>query len=55
MPSAFLLGGTLLALCDALGRIIMPPAELPAGAVLALIGGPYLVWVIRQRTPAEEI
>jgi iron complex transport system permease protein len=55
MPCAFLLGGALLALCDALGRIIMPPAELPAGAVLALIGGPYLVWVIRQRTPTEEI
>jgi iron complex transport system permease protein len=55
MPCAFLLGGALLALCDALGRIAMPPSELPAGAVLALIGGPYLVWVIRQRTPAEEI
>jgi iron complex transport system permease protein len=55
MPCAFLLGGTLLALCDALGRIVMPPAELPAGAVLALIGGPYLVWVIRQRTSAEGI
>ena len=55
MPCAFLLGGTLLALCDALGRVIVPPAEIPAGAVLALIGGPYLVWVIRQRMPAEEI
>jgi iron complex transport system permease protein len=55
MPCAFLLGGALLALCDALGRIVMPPAELPAGAVLALIGGPYLVWVIRQRMPMEEV
>ncbi len=55
MPCAFLLGGALLALCDAIGRIVIPPAELPAGAVLALIGGPYLVWIIRQRTPAEEI
>jgi iron complex transport system permease protein len=55
MPCAFLLGGALLALCDALGRVVIPPAELPAGAVLALIGGPYLVWIIRQRTPAEEI
>ncbi|HEY1766256.1 MAG TPA: iron ABC transporter permease [Terracidiphilus sp.] len=55
MPCAFLLGGALLALCDAIGRIVMPPAELPAGAVLALIGGPYLVWIIRQRTPEEEI
>jgi iron complex transport system permease protein len=55
MPCAFFLGGTLLAFCDALGRIVIPPAELPAGAVLALIGGPYLVWVIRQRTAVEEI
>jgi ABC-type Fe3+-siderophore transport system permease subunit len=55
MPCSFFLGGALLALCDALGRVVMPPAELPAGAVLALIGGPYLVWVIRQRVPAEEI
>jgi iron complex transport system permease protein len=55
MPCSFFLGGSLLAFCDALGRIVMPPAELPAGAVLALIGGPYLVWVIRRRIPAEEI
>jgi iron complex transport system permease protein len=55
MPCAFLLGGALLALCDAIGRVVIPPTELPAGAVLALIGGPYLVWIIRQRTPREEI
>jgi iron complex transport system permease protein len=55
MPCVFFFGGALLAFCDALGRIIMPPSEIPAGAVLALIGGPYLVWVIRQRVPMEEI
>jgi iron complex transport system permease protein len=55
MPCAFFFGGTLLAFCDALGRIVIPPAEIPAGAVLAIIGGPYLVWVIRQRIPVEEI
>jgi iron complex transport system permease protein len=55
MPCVFFFGGALLAFCDALGRIVMPPAEIPAGAVLALIGGPYLVWVIRQRVPVEGI
>jgi iron complex transport system permease protein len=55
LPSVFLFGGALLAICDALGRIILPPAEIPAGAVLALIGGPYLVWAIRQRRPSEEM
>ena len=49
MPCAFLLGGTLLAACDAIGRVVLAPAEVSAGAVLALIGGPYLVWVIRGR------
>ena len=55
LPSVFFIGGALLALCDALGRIVIPPAEIPAGAVLALIGGPYLVWAIRQRRPSEEM
>jgi iron complex transport system permease protein len=55
LPSVFFFGGALLALCDAVGRIVIPPAEIPAGAVLALIGGPYLVWAIRQRRPSEEI
>ena len=49
MPCSFLFGGTFLALCDSLGRIIIPPAEIPAGAVLALLGGPFLVFLIRQR------
>ena len=49
MPCAFLGGGVLLAACDAIGRIVMAPSEVPAGAVMAILGGPYLVWVLRQR------
>jgi len=49
MPCAFLLGGVLLASCDALGRVLLAPAEIPAGAITACIGGPYLVWLVRQR------
>jgi iron complex transport system permease protein len=49
MPCAFLLGGVLLAFCDALGRVILSPAEVPAGVILALLGGPYLVWLVRER------
>jgi iron complex transport system permease protein len=48
MPCAFLLGGVLLASCDALGRVLLAPAESPAGAITAFIGGPYLIWVIRR-------
>jgi iron complex transport system permease protein len=49
MPCAFLGGGVLLAGCDAIGRIVMAPSEVPAGAVMAILGGPYLVWVLRQK------
>jgi iron complex transport system permease protein len=49
MPCAFLGGGVLLAACDAIGRFIVAPSEIPAGAVMAILGGPCLVWLLRQR------
>lgn len=49
MPCSFLLGGALLASADALGRVFIAPAELPAGAVMALLGGPYLIWLVRRK------
>ena len=49
MPCSFFLGGALLAACDALGRVVLAPAEVPAGVILALLGGPYLIWLVRER------
>ena len=49
MPCSLLLGGVMLAGCDTIGRVVLAPAELPAGAVMALLGGPYLVWLVRRR------
>jgi iron complex transport system permease protein len=49
MPCSLLFGGVLLAGCDTIGRLVLAPAELPAGAIMALIGGPYLVWLVRRR------
>jgi iron complex transport system permease protein len=48
MPCSFFLGGTLLASCDTLGRLLLAPAEVPAGAITACIGGPYLIWLLRR-------
>ncbi|MBI4885742.1 MAG: iron ABC transporter permease [Acidobacteria bacterium] len=50
MPCAFLVGGVLLASCDALGRVLLAPAEVPAGAITAFIGAPHLIWVVRKGT-----
>jgi iron complex transport system permease protein len=49
MPCAFFFGGVLLASCDAVGRVVLAPAEVPAGAITACIGGPYLLWLLRSR------
>jgi iron complex transport system permease protein len=48
MPCAFFVGGVLLATCDALGRVVLAPAEVPAGAITAFIGGPHLIWLVRR-------
>ena len=49
LPCSLLLGGVMLAVCDTIGRVVLAPAELPAGAVMAIVGGPYLVWLVRKR------
>ena len=48
MPCAFLLGGILLASRDAVGRVALAPAGIPAGAITAIMGGPHLIRVIRR-------
>jgi ABC-type Fe3+-siderophore transport system permease subunit len=33
----------LLAACDAIGRVVLAPAERLPAPVMAVIGGPYLI------------
>ena len=46
LPTAMILGATLLAIADMLGRIAFAPTEIPSGLVVALIGAPYLSWMM---------
>ncbi len=48
LPGAFLLGGTLLVVADAVARTVFAPLELPVGVVTALIGVPVFVWLVRR-------
>jgi iron complex transport system permease protein len=43
-----IVGATLVVLADLLGRILRPPAELPLGAVTALIGVPFFLSKLRR-------
>ena len=45
IPLSFCAGGILMVSADIIARMVLSPAELPVGAVTALIGFPFFVWV----------
>ncbi|AUJ24291.1 putative heme-iron transport system permease protein IsdF [Virgibacillus dokdonensis] len=48
IPFSALLGSLLILLSDTLGRIIIAPNEIPASIIMALIGGPFLIFLLRK-------
>ncbi|VXC59325.1 iron-dicitrate transporter subunit; membrane component of ABC superfamily; KpLE2 phage-like element [Pseudomonas sp. 8Z] len=51
LPLCALFGAVLVLLGDTLGRALLPPLQLPAGLVVAIIGAPYLLILLaRQRS-----
>lgn len=48
VPMAAVIGAALVVVADALGRFLLAPAEIPVGIVTAIIGAPYLVWLLRR-------
>jgi iron complex transport system permease protein len=45
-------GGTLLLAADVLARTVIAPQEVPVGVLTALLGGSYLVWLLRRKQPS---
>lgn len=48
-PGSIFLGGSLVGLCDTLSRVLFAPFELPVGILLAVLGGPFFLWLLLQR------
>ena len=48
-PAAALSGGMLLALADLAARTLASPRQLPVGAIMALVGAPLFVAILRGR------
>lgn len=46
VPVAMLLGATLVALADVIGRTVIAPAQMPAGLMVAMVGAPYFVYLL---------
>jgi len=48
-PASALLGGTLLALADLGARTVVSPRQLPVGAIMALVGAPLFIFLLKKR------
>lgn len=49
LPLSALAGAALLVSADVFGRVILPPAEVEAGIITAIMGAPVLIWIVRRR------
>lgn len=49
VPYAGLMGGVMLMIADVIGRVVVRPGELQVGIVLALIGAPFFIALVRRR------
>ncbi|GAB3278362.1 FecCD family ABC transporter permease [Parahaliea aestuarii] len=50
LPASALAGAALLVVADNLARVVMAPTELPVGIVTAIVGVPFFISLLRQRS-----
>ncbi|KGG80908.1 iron ABC transporter permease [Caloranaerobacter azorensis H53214] len=48
LPSSAILGANLLVLADMVARTAFSPIELPVGIIMALVGGPFFLYLLRK-------
>lgn len=48
LPTSMIVGGCILVLADTLSRIIAAPIELPVGTMMAMLGGPFFLYLLRK-------
>ncbi|MGO4384084.1 FecCD family ABC transporter permease [Specibacter sp. RAF43] len=53
LPLSMVVAPAVLLVADVAGRLVLPPGEVPAGIVAALIGAPVFIAVVRRGKAAE--
>lgn len=48
LPASALFGALMVVSCDTIGRLILDPSELPVGIIMALMGPPFFLWLLRR-------
>ncbi len=54
LPASALAGAMLLILADGFSRIVVAPAELPAGILTALLGTPFFILLLLERRRYDQ-
>ena len=55
LPTSALLGASFVLICDIIGRLIAAPYELPAGIIMAFIGGPFFMYILLKKKGGRRI
>lgn len=48
LPAVALAGASFLAAADLLARTVLSPTEIPVGIITAMLGGPFLLYLLRR-------
>lgn len=48
IPMSMVLGAVILVIADTIGRTLFAPLDLPAGIIMAMVGGPYFLYLMRK-------
>ncbi len=49
LPTSALCGGIFMVVADTFARSIMPPVEIPVGAITAVVGAPYFIYLLSSK------
>jgi iron complex transport system permease protein len=49
LPASALGGAIALVIADTMARTVVAPSELSVGAVTALVGAPFFIYLLRRR------
>lgn len=49
IPASGLAGASLVMVCDCFSRLVIRPAEMPVGVIIALLGAPFFLYLLRER------
>ena len=49
LPASALMGAALVMICDTMSRVALDPVEVPVGIVMALLGAPFFLYLLRKK------